>query len=57
MVSITKPDVKIIHTVDINIAAIAEAITFNAQITACEVIMPINIKTSEIQMPIDIQGS
>ena len=57
MVQLTTPKVRVFDQVEVNIAAIAEAITFNTQITACEVTMPINIKTAEIMMPIDLQGS
>lgn len=48
---------EVVNRVNVNIAAVAEVVTFNTQITACEVTMPINIKTSEIMMPIDLQGS
>lgn len=57
MVQLTTPKVKVFDQVEINIAAIAEAITFNTQITACEVTMPISVSGSAIQLPIDVQGS
>ncbi|GAH99906.1 unnamed protein product [marine sediment metagenome] len=57
MVQLTTPKVQVFDQVEVNIAAIAEAITFNTQITACEITMPITLKASEIMMPVDLQGS
>jgi len=56
-VKLTTPKVKVFDQVEINIAAIAEAITFNTQITACEVTMPIQVTGSNIMLPIDVQSS
>ncbi len=57
VVELHKPDVRVFDQVEVNIAAIAEAITLNTQITACEVTMPISLTSSLIQVPIDIQSS
>jgi len=56
-VKLTTPKVKVFDQVQVNIAAIAEAIAFNTHITACEVTMPITLTSSLIQVPIDIQGA
>ena len=57
VVKLTTPKVKVFDQVQVNIAAIAEAITFNTQITACEVTMPIQVTGSNIMLPIDVQSS
>lgn len=57
MVQLTTPKVSVFNEVAINIAAIAEAVTFNTEITACTVTMPIKVSSSEIMLPIDLQGS
>ncbi|GAI46437.1 unnamed protein product, partial [marine sediment metagenome] len=57
VVQIVKPDVKITQVIDVDIVAVAAAVTIPIEIVACEVTMPIEITGSKIQLPIDIQGS